>query len=58
MADRKCRFAFTWLVPKRKKADEENGCFKDEWMETFLFILPSGSSKPVCLICSKNTALT
>lgn len=39
---------------KRRKVDEENCCYKDEWIDKFLFILPSGSSKPVCLICSKN----
>ncbi|CAL9707870.1 unnamed protein product [Knipowitschia caucasica] len=42
---------------KRRKVDAENRCFKDEWTEKFMFILPAGSSKPVCLICSENVAL-
>ena len=41
---------------KRRKVvkDVENRCFKDEWMEKCMYILPADSSKPVCLICSNN----
>lgn len=41
---------------KRRKAvkDVENRCFKDEWMEKCMYILPADSSKPVCLICSNS----
>lgn len=42
---------------KRRKVDAENRCFKEEWTEKFLFILPASSSKPVCLICSESVAL-
>ncbi|KAK0142367.1 SCAN domain-containing protein 3 [Merluccius polli] len=42
---------------KRRKVDAEKRCFKDEWTEKCMFILPAGSSKPVCLICSENVAL-
>lgn len=44
--------------PKRqRKVDDENRCFKDEWTEKYMFILPVSSSKPVCLICSEKVAL-
>ena len=42
---------------RRRKVDDENRGFKDEWTEKYLFILPVSSSKPVCLICSENVAL-
>ena len=43
---------------KRKKIDNENHLFKEEWKEQFAFILPtSGNSNPHCLICSQSVAL-
>ncbi|MEQ2166463.1 hypothetical protein GOODEAATRI_028398 [Goodea atripinnis] len=36
--------------------DGENRVYKSE-IDTFLFILPTGSTKPVCLMCSKTVAL-
>ena len=38
---------------KRRKVDVENCCFKDEWREKYIFVLPAGSSKPVCPIFQK-----
>lgn len=42
---------------KKRKVDAENRIFKDEWTEKYVFILPTGSSKPVCLICSETVAV-
>ena len=37
--------------------DSENRAFNPEWTDSFMFILPTGSTKPVCLICSETVAL-
>ena len=42
---------------KKRKVDSENRAFKEEWTDAYLFILPIGSTKPVCLICSETVAL-
>lgn len=42
---------------KIRKVDDENQTFKDEWVEQLMFLILAGSSKPVCLICSKNVEL-
>ena len=42
---------------KRRKFDNENRLFKEEWKEQYAFILPTGSSNPHCLICSQSVAL-
>ena len=42
---------------KRRKFDNENCAFKEEWIEKYAFILPTSSSNPYCLICSQNVAL-
>ena len=42
---------------KKRKFDEENRAFKEEWKEQYAFILPTGSSNPHCLICSQSVAL-
>ena len=42
---------------KRRKVDSENRAFNEEWTESYMFILPPGSSKPVCLICSETVAI-
>lgn len=42
---------------KRRKVDTENKAFNPEWTEAFMFILPVGSLKPLCLICSDTVAV-
>ncbi|CAL9703956.1 unnamed protein product [Knipowitschia caucasica] len=42
---------------KQRKVDAENRVFKQEWTDTYLFVLPADSAKPVCLICSETVAL-
>nr|XP_054593491.1 SCAN domain-containing protein 3-like [Nothobranchius furzeri] len=42
---------------KKRKVDSENRAFNPEWTESFLFVLPTGGTKPVCLICSETVAL-
>ena len=42
---------------EKKKVDSENRAFNPEWTDSILFILPTGSTKPVCLICSETVAL-
>jgi len=42
---------------KKRKVDSENRAFNQEWTDSFMFILPTGSSKPVCLICSETVAI-
>ena len=42
---------------KRRKFDNENRTFKEEWIEKYAFILPTSSWNPYCLICSQNVAL-
>ncbi|XP_039632273.1 SCAN domain-containing protein 3-like [Polypterus senegalus] len=44
-------------LSKRRKVDSENRVFDPEWTNSFLFILPTGNTKPVCLICSETVAL-
>lgn len=42
---------------KKRKIDDENRLFKEDWTVQYAFILPSNSSKPHCLICIENIAL-
>lgn len=42
---------------KRRKVDDENRSFKEEWIQQYAFTLPTTSSKPICLICSETVAL-
>lgn len=42
---------------KKRKVDSENRAFNQEWTDSYMFILPTGSSKPVCLICSETVAI-
>ena len=42
---------------KVRKVDAENRTIKDEWTEKYMFILPTASSKPLCLICCETVAL-
>ncbi len=44
-------------LSKKRKVDSENRAFNPEWTDSFMFILPTGSTKPVCLICSETVAL-
>ena len=44
-------------LSKKRKVDSENRAFNPEWTDSFLFILPTGSTKPVCRICSETVAL-
>ena len=39
-------------IEKRKVVE-----FNQEWTELYMFILPTGSSKPLCLICSETVAI-
>src|SRR4029434_2055773 len=40
---------------KKRKVDFKNRKFKTEW--TYAFVLPVGSTKPMCLICNETVAL-
>ena len=42
---------------KRRKFDNENRGFKEEYIDKYAFILPTSSSNPYCLICIQNVAL-
>lgn len=44
-------------LSKKRKVDSENRAFNPEWTDSYLFILPPGSTKPVCLLCSETVAL-
>lgn len=44
-------------VDKKRKVDFENREFKSEWTEKYAFVLPVGSTKPMCLICSDKVAI-
>jgi len=39
-------------LSKKRKVDKENRAFNPKWTDSFMFILPTGSEKPVCVICS------
>ena len=39
---------------KKRKVDSENRAFNQEWTDYYMVILPTGSSKPVCLMCSET----
>lgn len=42
---------------KKRKVDSENRKFKSEWTEKYAFVLPVGSRKPMCLICTETVAI-
>ena len=42
---------------KKRKVDTENREFKKEWTDNYAFVLPVGSTKPMCLICNDMVAL-
>src|SRR4029434_7261684 len=42
---------------KKRKVDSENRKFKTEWTDKYEFVLPVGSTKPMCLICNETVAL-
>ena len=42
---------------KKRKYEEENRSFKEEWTQQYAFILPPSGSKPLCLICNESIAL-
>lgn len=44
-------------VDKKRKVDFENHEFKSEWTEKYAFVLPAGSRKPMCLICTETVAI-
>ena len=44
-------------LSKKRKVDSENWAFNTEWTIAYLFILPTDSTKPVCLIYSKTVVL-
>ncbi|KAK0137495.1 SCAN domain-containing protein 3 [Merluccius polli] len=42
----------------KRKVDDENRVFREEWKESFAFILPGfKNAKPVCLICKEAVAV-
>src|SRR4029434_5881007 len=42
---------------KKRKIDSENRDFKTGWTDKYAFVLPVGSTKPICLICNETVAL-
>lgn len=42
---------------KKIKVDSENREFKTEWTDSYAFVLPVGSTKPMCLICNETVAV-
>lgn len=43
---------------KKRKIEQENRIFKEEWTHEFFFILPDHlNSKPLCLICGENVSV-
>ena len=44
-------------LEKKRKVDSENRDFKTEWTDKYAFVLPAGSTKPMCLICNETVAL-
>ena len=42
---------------KKLKVGSENRKFKTEWTDKYAFVLPVGSTKPMCLICKETVAL-
>lgn len=43
---------------KKRKIEQENRNFKEEWTHEFFFILPDHlNSKPLCLICGENVSV-
>src|SRR4029434_2868686 len=42
---------------KKRKVDSKNHEFKKEWTDKYAFVLPVGSTKPMCLICNETVAL-
>ena len=43
---------------EKRKVDSEIRAFNPEWTDWYMFILHTGSSKPVCLIWSERVAIT
>src|SRR4029434_4364932 len=43
--------------PDKRKVDSKNREFKSEWTDKYVFVLPVGSTKPMCLICKETVAL-
>lgn len=44
-------------MSRKRKVDEENRVFKDDWTERYAFILPQSSTKPFCLICNETVGV-
>ena len=42
---------------KKRKVDSKNREFKTQWTDKYAFVLPVGSTKPMCLICNETVAL-
>ena len=42
---------------KQRKVDAENRQFNKEWTDKWLFVLPVGGMKPMCLICNATADL-
>src|SRR4029434_7109235 len=42
---------------KKRKVDSKNREFKTEWTDKYAFVLPVGSTTPMCLICNETVAL-
>ena len=44
-------------LAKKRKFDQENRQFKDEFTDNFLFILTDPGHKPMCLLCNETVAI-
>ena len=42
---------------KQRKVDAQNRQFNKEWTDKWLFVLPVGGMKPMCLICNATVAV-
>jgi len=42
---------------KKRKVDSKNRELKKECTDKYAFVLPVGSTKPMCLICNETVAL-
>src|SRR4029434_3120719 len=42
---------------KKRKVDSKNREFKTDWTDKYAFVLPVGSTKPMCFICNETVAL-
>ena len=53
----KCSYATMAERSKQRKVDAENRQFNKEWPDKWLFVLPVGGMKPMCLTCNATVAV-